>query len=163
MTSTAHIGRRYRVKERLPAPLLGMAVLLTLLFIGAFQGGLAMVNDPLNPLGMTTAILERSPVDTFFWPGVFLLGIAGASLLTLVGLLLGWPWRWVAPVERAVGYRWPWIAALATGTVLLAFEILELFMIPFHPLMHPLLLAGSGALVALPWTSAARRHLGSRP
>jgi hypothetical protein len=112
-----------------------------------------MISDPLTPLGMPTSYLERTPIDTYFWPGAFLLAIAVASILTIAGLLLGWRWQWAGSIERAIGFRWPWIGAVATGTILLLFEIIELFMVPFHPVMHPLLIAGSVAIISLALTS----------
>jgi hypothetical protein len=50
---------------------------------------------------------------------------------------------------------------MSVGMVLLAFEIIELFLVPFHPVMHPLLIAGSLAIVLLAATPSARRHLSS--
>jgi len=137
-------------------------VLLGLLAIGALQGGIAMVVNPYTPLGMSAEFLDGAPVDTYFWPGVFLLGIAAASLLTLAGLVTGWRWRWAASIETAVGYRWPWLGTVAVGGVLLAFEIAEVFLIPFHPVMHPLLIAGSAGLIALALTPSARAHQRTR-
>ena len=116
-----------------------------------------MVTDPVDPLGMSLDFLERAPVSDYFWPGMFLLGIAVASTLTMVGLFFGWEWPWARQIETAVGFRWPWIGALSIGSVLLAFEIIELFLVPFHPVMHPLLIAGSLAIVILVLTPSARR------
>jgi hypothetical protein len=58
-----------------------------------------------------------------------------------------------------VGYRWPWLGALSIGSVLLVFEIMELFMVPFHPVMHPLLIAASLAIITLILTPSARDFL----
>ena len=132
--------------------------LLALLAVGAVQGGIAMVRDPLTPLGMPTSFLDPAPIDTYFWPGVFLLAIAAASLLTITGLLSGWRWKWAAGVEKAAGYRWPWLGALAIGTIMLVFELVELFMVPFHPVMHPLLISGSLAIIWLTVTPSTRVH-----
>lgn len=159
MTTITHGGRSLRGHARLPASIVSLSLLLTALFVGAVQGGVAMVADPLNPLGMTTDWLDRSPVDDYFWPGVFLLGIAVASLLSVVGLILRWPWRWASRIERVIGFRWPWLAAVATGAVLLVFEIIELFVVPFHPVMHPLVLAGSAVIIGLALSPGAREHL----
>lgn len=159
MSATAHGGRSIARRPRVPATLVSLAGLLTLLFVGASQGGWAMVIEPYEPLGMPITFLERTPIETYFWPGVFLLAIAAASLLTTVGILLGWRWKWASSIEEAVGYQWPWIGAVATGTILLIFEIIELFLIPFHPLMHPLLLAGSLAIIGLAGTGSARMAL----
>lgn len=146
-------------RGRPPATIIGLSLVLTFLFLGALQGGIAMVAVPLQPLGMSTALLERSPIETYFWPGVFLLAISAASLTTVIGLLLQWPWRWAEPIEQMLGYRWPWVAAVTTGAILLVSEILELFMVPFHPVMHPLLLIASAGIVAIASTPSAHRHL----
>jgi hypothetical protein len=145
--------------RRPPGTVITLSALLGVLVIGALQGGIAMIVDPLQPLGMSVSFLEGSPIDTYFWPGMFLLGIAAASLITIPGLLFHWSWGWAARIESAVGHRWPWLAVLAIGGVLLTFEIIELFMVPFHPVMHPLLIAGSLALIGLVLTRSADAYL----
>jgi hypothetical protein len=146
-------------RRRPPPTVIGLLALLALLVIGALQGGIAMVADPLEPLGMTVGFLDRAPVHTYLWPGLFLLGIAAASALTFAGIAFGWRWRWAAAIEEKAGHRWPWLGAIAIGAVLLAFEVVELLLVPFHPVMHPLLIAGSLALIGLPLTRSARAYL----
>ena len=141
---------------------MALTVLLVVLIIGAVQGGAAMVIDPTQPLGMSTSYLEGTPIDDYVLPGLFLLGIALASALTSVGLVFDWRWRWAEAIERAVGFRWPWIGAVLIGSILLAFEIVELFLVPFHPVMHPLLIAGSVAILGLAFTTSARNNLRAR-
>lgn len=142
-----------------PGPVTALAVLLGLLVIGALQGGLAMVTNPIDPLGMSPDFLDGTPVADYFWPGMFLLGVAVASVVTVVGLLFPWKWDWANRIEGFVGYRWPWIGSIAIGVVLLSFEIIELFMVPFHPVMHPLLIAASIAIVLLAVTPSTRHYL----
>jgi hypothetical protein len=157
MTTTSTIKQSRRRLSWPPGSVTALGLLLALLIVGAVQGGLAMVTNPFDPLGMSLDFLERAPVSDYFWPGMFLLGIAVASTLTTVGLFFGWEWQWARQIETAVGFRWPWIGALSIGSVLLAFEIIELFLVPFHPVMHPLLIAGSLAIVILVLTPSARR------
>ena len=152
--SKARVGRK-----RLPVSIVVLSVLLGILLVGTFTAARAMITNPLKPLGMTTEWLEKAPVDTYFWPGMFFLGMTLATLLTLAGLVFRWPWKWAQGIESRIGYRWPWLGAVSTGFVLLLFEIIELFLVPFHPVMHPLLLAGSLAIVGLPFTHSARQHL----
>ena len=147
------------VARRRPFTVVALAVLLGLLSIGALQGGIAMVVDPLAPLGMSVDYLERTPIDDYFLPGLFLLGIAAASLLAIPGLLFSWEWRWASKIESRVGYKWPWVAVVATGGILLLFELIELFVVPFHPIMHPLLIAVSLAILGLAFTPSTRRYL----
>jgi hypothetical protein len=142
-----------------PAAVVASSAILGLLAIGCAQGGIAMVADPNRPLGMSVEYLEGTPVHDYLLPGVFLLALGAASLLTTIGLLLNWRWGWASPIERRVGYRWPWIGAVATGAVLLAFEIAELFVVPFHPIMHPLLIAVALVTIGLALTPGSRAYL----
>lgn len=146
-------------RKRLPVSIVVLSVLLGILVIGTSAAARAMITNPLEPLGMTTEWLEKSPVDTYFLPGMFFLGMTGAALLTLAGLVFRWPWKWAQGIESRVGYGWPWLGAVSTGVVLLLFEIIELFLVPFHPVMHPLLIAGALAIIWLPFTHSARQHL----
>ncbi|MFZ0015074.1 MAG: hypothetical protein WAL25_13270 [Acidimicrobiia bacterium] len=145
-----------------PAAAHVLAGLLALLAVGAIQGGVAMVANPTGPLGMSLDYLERSPVDDYFWPGVFLLSVAVASILAVVGIEFEWQWNWAEPIERAIGHRWPWLASLAVGGLLLGFEIIELFVVPFHPVMHPLLIAVAVVIIALSLAPSTRDYLKSR-
>lgn len=147
---------RIVTSQHMPGLVKVSEVILGVLALGALQGGVAMVIDPLQPLGMSTDFLEGTPVSTYFWPGIFLLAIAAASTLNAIGLHSGWRWRWAESIERTVGLRWPWIGLVATATVLLAFEVVELFVIPFHPIMHPLLIAISVTLLWLAMTPSVK-------
>jgi hypothetical protein len=159
MSVTSHSRRTASIRDTRPATIKWLAALLGLLTVGALQGGIAMLADPLQPLGMPVSYLDGTPIDDYVLPGLFLLGIAAACLITIAGLLFQWDWKWAAPIERRIGHRWPWLAALATGGVLLIFEIIELFLVPFHPVMHPLLIVGSLAIMTLVLTPSARSHL----
>jgi hypothetical protein len=146
-------------RKRPPLSLDVLSALLGILVIGTFAAAWAMITNPLEPLGMTTEWLEKAPVDTYFWPGIFFAGMTLASLLTLAGLVFRWPWKWAQGIESRIGYRWPWLGAVSIGVVLLIFEIIELFLVPFHPVMHPLLIAWSLVIIWLPFTRSARQHL----
>lgn len=156
MSVTSHSRRTVSIRDTRPATIKWLAALLGLLTVGALQGGIAMLADPLQPLGMPVSYLDGTPIDDYVLPGLFLLGIAATCLITIAGLLFQWDWKWAAPIERRIGHRWPWLAALATGGVLLIFEIIELLLVPFHPVMHPLLIVGSLAIMTLVLTPSAR-------
>lgn len=66
--------------------------LLLFVGIGAVFGGLEMIRDPLNPLGMTPRLIAGSPFDTYTWPGILLLVLVGVVPCALgVGLVVRWP------------------------------------------------------------------------
>lgn len=148
-----------RIRPRKPATILVLSVMLGILAIGTFEAARAMITEPLAPLGMTTEWLERAPVDTYFWPGMFFVGMTLASLVTMAGLVLRWEWNWARGIESRIGHRWPWLGALSVGAVLLIFEVIELFLVPFHPVMHPLLIGWSAAIIGLPLTRSAGAYL----
>ncbi|WP_432546980.1 hypothetical protein [Kineococcus sp. SYSU DK004] len=67
----------------------GIAALELLTAAWAVVGGVAMLRDPLTPLGASTDLIAGSPFDTFTWPGALLLGLVGiAPALLAAGLLL---------------------------------------------------------------------------
>jgi hypothetical protein len=146
-----------------PLPIITLSVVLVLLAVGSIQGGIAMVLHPENPLGMSVSYLEGTPVDTYLWPGIFLLALAAASLVTAIGLIVPWAWHWAGPIERAIGFRWPWLGAVATGGVLLTFEVIELFLVPFHPVMHPLVIGIALLIIGLATAPGSRAHLRIAP
>jgi hypothetical protein len=148
-----------QLRNRKPATVVALVVFLGILTIGTFEAARAMITDPLTPLGITTEWLEKTPVDTYFWPGMFFVGMTLASIVTIVGLVFGWEWKWARRIESRIGYRWPWLGALSTGVVLLIFEVIELFLVPFHPVMHPLLILWSLTIIGLPLTRSARSYL----
>lgn len=154
-----HANKTRVGRKRRPVSIVVLSVLLGILVVGTFVAAWAMITNPLAPLGMTTEWLENAPVHNFFWPGMFFLGITLAALITLVGLVFRWPWKWARGIETRIGYRWPWLGAVSTGVVLLLFEIIELFLVPFHPVMHPLLIAWSLAIIWLPLTRSARQYV----
>jgi len=145
-------------RKRLPVSIVVLAVLLGILALGTFAAAREMIPNPLEPFGMTTEWLDKAPVDTYFWPGMFFFGMTVGTLVTLAGLLFRWPWKWAQGIEARIGYRWPWLGAISTGVVLLLFELIELVLVPFHPVMHPLLIAASLVIIWMPFTHSARQH-----
>lgn len=152
-------GYRFGSVWRPPHTVGWLAFLLPTLAIVAFQGGFVMVMDQREPMGMTVELLERTPVDTFLWPGIVLLTLSAAALLATAGIVFGWHWRWAHRIESRIGFRWPWVASLAVGVVLLVFEVVEIYMIPFHPVLHPLLTVWSVGIILLTCAPATTNHL----
>ena len=72
--SKARVGRK-----RLPVSVAVLSVLVGVLVVGTFAAAREMITNPLQPFGMTTEWLEKVPVDTYFWPGIFFAGMTVAS------------------------------------------------------------------------------------
>jgi hypothetical protein len=158
---STHRTRARRVDYRPPLTVIALTALLVLLAAGSLQGGITMVADPESPMGMALEHLEATPFVNYFWPGVFLLGIALASALTIPGLLLLWEWRWAWRIENLVGYEWPWISVMAIGILLFSFEVIALVFGQLSVTMHLLLVAVSLNTIGLALTDSARGYLAS--
>ena len=142
----------------LPAIARVLAGALAFLAIGGLQGGIAMLMNPETPLGMSTQYLDGTPFHSFVLPGLYLLAVGAAAGLTAIGIAINWRWQWAARLEQAIGYRWQWIGAVAVGLALLVLEVIELFTVPFHPILHPLMIAVGLISIGLPFTPSLRRR-----
>jgi hypothetical protein len=47
---------------------------------------------------------------------------------------------------------------VAVGTALLVLEVIELFTVPFHPILHPLMIAVGLISFGLPFTASLRHR-----
>jgi hypothetical protein len=117
-----------------------LIAMLAFVGLGGVFGGIQMLADPHQPMGMTPQMISRTPFDTFTVPGLLLLTLLGLTPLALAlavlirtrsapnyaaafGLgLLAWiatQWAltgarlWLQPVLFTVG-----IAIVVTGVVL---------------------------------------------
>lgn len=158
---SAHTRGSARASYRPPATVIALTGLLTLIAAGAIQGGISMVTDTIHPMGISLQHLEATPFDDYLWPGMFLLGIALASMLTIPGLLLKWEWRWAWRIERAFGFEWPWISIMSIAVLLYSFEVIGLLFAQLPFVMHLLLVGVSLNMIGLALTDSARRYLAS--
>ncbi len=99
-----------------------MAVLV-LLALSGIAGGLAMIRDTSAAgfLHLSPTLLEHAPVHSYFWPGMFLIGVFGIIPLATA-------------LELWVGERHAWTAAFGIGVILAAWMTYEILVIDFHPL-----------------------------
>lgn len=160
-TLFARRGASPHVSYRPPVSIVALAIQLVLVAAGALQGGIAMVTDPDSPMGISLGHLKATPFDDYFWPGMFLLGIALAAVVTIPGLLLEWEWDWAWRIESAIGYEWPWISVVAIGILLFSFEVIGLVFGELPFVIHMLLLALSLNMIGLALTDSARSYLAS--
>jgi hypothetical protein len=143
-------------RPRLLWPLLG---LLGVLSLGGFIGGLSFVRDRTGAeLGANLSWLQKTPVDDFFLPGLFLLAVYGiGSLLFMAGLA----WRWSpGPFRRldaGLGHHWSWIGAIGQAVVLVVWILLEFVVLPDQMLLQPILIGVGVLMIALSLSPSLRR------
>jgi hypothetical protein len=108
------------VVSKRPGSVWALMVLLAIQALGATAGGMGLVQDPVNNIGMPLSMLEGSPFSDYLVPGLILLILVGLlPLLVLYGL--------------ARRHRWGWWLAVAAGAGLVIWIVTEVVMLGYLP------------------------------
>jgi hypothetical protein len=98
--------------HRRPRSVWALVVLLALQALGAIGGGVGLVQDPVNNIGLPISLLDGTPFSDYLWPGLILLIVVGIfPLAVLYGVL-----------RRRL---WGWWLALAAGAGLIIWIVVE--------------------------------------
>ena len=116
-----------------PASVWVLMVLLAIQALGATAGGIGLVQDPVNNIGMSLDLLEGSPFDDYLIPGLI--------LLIVVGLL-----PFVVLYGLARRRTWAWWLAVAAGAGLIIWIITEVALLGYLPDVGGALQIGMGVL-----------------
>ena len=116
-----------------------LVILLALLGVSALWGGAAFVNEPDgSTIQAPLSLLDRTPFDDFFWPGILLGGVFG-----LGGIL--------SALLVFANRRFPLSAALLIGLALVLWIAYQLLVFPEYSLLQPILLCWGLAIVWVAW------------
>ena len=106
------------LSNRRPGAVWALMVFLCIQALGAIGGGVGLVQDPVENIGMPLSMLDGSPFSDFLVPGLILLIVVGLPPLVAVYGLAGrrrWG-RWFAIVAGAGLVIW-----IITEVVLLGY------------------------------------------
>jgi hypothetical protein len=103
-----------------PGLVWALMVFMAIQAIGAIGGGIGLVQDPVENIGMPLSMLEGSPFSDYLIPGLI--------LLILVGIL-------PAVALHGVAHRrqWGWWLTVVGGVGLLIWIITEVVMLGYQP------------------------------
>ena len=108
------------VMAKRPGTAWALMVFLAIQALGATAGGIGLVQDPVNNIGMPLSMLEGSPFSDYLIPGLILLMVVGLlPVVVLYGLARRRQWGW-------------WLAA-ATGAGLVIWIITEVVLLGYLP------------------------------
>jgi hypothetical protein len=106
--------------DRRPGTVVALLVLTAVQAVGAIGGGIGLVQDPVDNIGMPLSVLEGSPFKDFLIPGIILLVVVGLfALFVWAGLLRRWKPAW-------------WLS-LASGGGLVIWIIAEVVLLGYLP------------------------------
>jgi hypothetical protein len=111
---------RKSAKNKMPGTVVALLILTAVQAFGAIGGGVGLVRDPVNNIGLSTSLLEGTPFKDYLIPGLILLIAVGLfALLVLAGLLRHW--------------RPAWWLSIASGGALVIWIIVEGAMLGYLP------------------------------
>lgn len=143
-----------------PLALYPLTILVGLLSIAGLVGGWSLISDPTGKaMQADLAWLEGTPVKDFLLPGLFLFSFYGVFGALVIGGL--WTRRSFGPLrtlDRRSGHHWAWWSVIAIGTVLVAWIVYELFVIPDVIWLQPTLAAMGFAIVGLAMVPSIRAY-----
>lgn len=162
MSATGTLRRisRSSPSERRPAALWPLLAVMAYLSVGGFAGGIPLLRDPTGTLaGAKLSWLEKTPVDDFVLPGIFLVAVYGVGVLVLTAGLI---WRSSpGPLHRldvATGRHWAWWGTIAVGSVLVIWILYEFLVLPAISWLMPTLLAVGFLLIGMPLLPTMRNY-----
>ncbi len=135
----------------MPGAVLALLILTAVQAIGAIGGGIGLVRDPIDNIGLSITLLEGTPFKDYLIPGLILLIAVGLfALFVLAGLLRRWKPAW-------------WLS-IASGGALVIWIIVEAALLGYLPGMGITLqivfgLVGA-AIVVLDLLKPSRRYFG---
>lgn len=88
--------------------------------VSAIGGGVGLIQDPVDNIGLPLSLLEGTPFDDYLIPGLILLVVVGMEpLVAFLGL------------QR--GYSWAWWVALCAGIDLIGWVVVEVILLGYLP------------------------------
>jgi hypothetical protein len=141
-------------------PLLVLSVCLLFLGINGLIGGYLMLSDPNGaPMGMSISVLERTPFQNFFIPGLWLLVVWGCgSLVILAGLWLRPKFSVLELVLFWTHEHWAWGLSVLLGLALLVWLTVQVFTLPAMAPIQYILYGLALFLIAIPLLPNMRRY-----
>lgn len=130
-----------------------VVILLVILGIGGFYGGISFLIDPLqqnNTMNVPLSMLDGLFIHDFILPGLFLLVVMGIlPLLIAFGLTFRPTWSWTDSLNRWTHMHWSWSAACALAIVLILWLGVEILVMKSGKLYPPQIATGALGFILL--------------
>jgi hypothetical protein len=121
-----------------PLMLWPLILVLILLALGGFSGGIPMLADPAKGGYLNFGeMLPELPVSNFILPGLFLLVVMGLLPLFLSYALIARPiWGWLDRLFQWSGHHWAWSGCLVLVGIIAIWLTYEGCLIGWFPITY---------------------------
>lgn len=149
-------------KLRPITPLILLSLCLLFIALGAFYGGIAMLNDPEgSPLEMPVSYLEKTPFQDYFVPGLILIAVWGFGSLALLACLWIRPrFAWLDAFAQVLQEHWVWGLTILYGIALFVWLTVQILTLPEVAVIQYILYALSLLIVGIPFLPKMRHYYG---
>ena len=132
-----------------PVMLWPLVIILILLSMGGFSGGIPMLADPESGGYLEFAdLLPSLPVPNLILPGLFLLIVMGLGPLLLAFALVARPnWVWMDKLFIWSKHYWAWTATLVLVAIIAIWLVYEGWLVGWFPITY--ITGGLGLLILL--------------
>jgi len=121
-----------------PVMLWPLVIVLILLSMGGFSGGIPMLADPESGGYLQFAdLLPSLPVPNLILPGLFLLMVMGLYPLLLAYALIAKPnWAWMDKLFSWSKRHWAWAATLILVAIIVIWLVYEGWLVGWFPITY---------------------------
>ena len=128
------------MKKSLKRPVMvwPLVIVLVLLSMGGFSGGIPMLSDPINGGYLQFAeLLPLLPVSNLILPGLFVLVVMGIYPLLLAFALVARPtWDWVDRLFKWSKHHWAWTGTLILVAIIAIWLVYEGWLVGWFPITY---------------------------
>jgi hypothetical protein len=130
-TETSRVKAPPRHRRTHPIAAVALVTCSVILGVGGMVGGIVFLIDPTGrALGMSTRLLQGTPVANYLLPGLFILLAFGIlPMVVAYGLIARPHWGPFDWVERRTGDHWSWLGAVVVAVTLIAWIGLQISLI----------------------------------
>jgi hypothetical protein len=112
-----------------------LVLVLLILAIGGYYGGITMLLDPTGSLLGVADALPLLPVPNFILPGLFLIAVMGLFPNLLAYALIARPnWAGMDAISRWSKHYWAWTGCIALVVILVIWLTVEVIMMGWWPI-----------------------------
>ena len=144
-------------------PFICLIMIAMLLFVGVggfVSGVLLLLSTDGRLMGMSVDILANSPFEDYLIPAIILLIFLGIlPIIAGYGLMKLPRWKWAENLNLFKSYRWPWMASILSGVVILGWLAVETILYGYISFLQPVMAVWAAIIILVAFLPGVRSYL----